>query len=102
MTRRELATRIGKLTGLTAAQAARVLEVLPDVVATELAEHGQMHWRGLGTFTVRTYPARKIHNPATGRTIALAARKSVGFKPAHRLRTLLGPRHRRRGRTVVA
>lgn len=91
MTRRALAARIAKLSGVTVQQAAQVLEVLPSVVAAELAASDQMHWRGMGSFAVRTYPARRIHNPATGQTIELPARRSVTFKPSVRLRSKLKP-----------
>lgn len=96
MTRRALAARIAKLSGVTVHQAAQVLEVLPAVVAAELTASGQLHWRGMGSFAVRAYPARKIHNPATGKTIELPARNSVTFKPSTRIRSRLKPPRTRR------
>lgn len=91
MTRRTLAARIAALANLTGDQVARVLGALPIVLATELAATGKMHWRGLGSFAVRTYPPRRIHNPATGQTIELPSRTSITFKPSPRLRSKLKP-----------
>jgi nucleoid DNA-binding protein len=86
VTRRTLAARIATQAGLSAQQAAQVLEVLPAIVAAELAATGKMHWRGMGSFAVRTYAARRIHNPATGSTTTLPARRSISFKPSNKLR----------------
>lgn len=91
MNRRIFATRIAKTVGHPAAAIAAVLDVAVAVLASELATGGRFEWRGLGTFTVRSYPARKIHNPATGKTITLPARRSVAFKPSSQLRSKLKP-----------
>jgi nucleoid DNA-binding protein len=86
VTRRALAARLAKLAGLTVDQAVRFLGAVPTVLAAELAASGKLHWRGLGSFAVRTYPPRKIHNPATGKTIELPGRTAVAFKSSPRLR----------------
>lgn len=93
MTRRALAARIATLAGLTAQQASQVLEVIPAVVAAELLATGKLHWRGMGSFTVRTYAARRIHNPATGLTTTLPTRRSISFKPSDKLRAGLTAKH---------
>jgi nucleoid DNA-binding protein len=102
VTRRVLAARLAAATGLSARQAAQVLAAVPALLADELAATGQLHWRGLGTFTVRTYPARRIHVPATRKTISLPARKSVAYKPSRTVRERLAkpsPRPSRRRST---
>lgn len=86
MNRRTFAARIAKQTGHPANALEAILEAAIAVLAGELAKEGRFEWRGFGTFTVRTYPARKIHNPATGKTIALPARKSVTYKPSRKVR----------------
>lgn len=91
MNRRTFAAQIGKKTGHPANAIAAVLEAAIAVLAGELAKTGRFAWRDFGTFTVRTYPARKIHNPATGQTIELSARRSVTFKPSARLRSQVKP-----------
>jgi DNA-binding protein HU-beta len=57
----------------------------------ELLRRGRVEYRGLGSFTVETYPPRKIHNPATGKTIELPARKLARFKPSNSLTAKLNP-----------
>jgi len=86
VTRRALAARLAKAADLTVDQAARFLGAIPTILAAELAVSGKLHWRGLGSFAVRTYPPRKIHNPATGETIDLPSRTTVSFKASGQLR----------------
>ena len=44
---------------------------------------------GFGTFLVRNRKARKGRNPQTGAEIQIKASKTVGFKPAPKLKNLL-------------
>lgn len=98
MIRRVFASRIAKATGHPATAVDAILEAAVTVLTAELGVAGRFEWRGLGTFTVRTYPARKIHVPATGKTLALPARRSVTFKPSARIRSQLQPPPARRRR----
>ena len=91
MNRRVFASRIAEKTDHSAAAINVILEAAIAVLADELVKVGRFEWRGLGTFAIRTYPARKIHNPATGQTIELPGRKSIAFKPSTRLRSNLKP-----------
>lgn len=95
---RQLAARIAAKTDVPAATITVVLQAAAAALVDEVASVGRFEWRGLGTFTVRTYPGRKIHNPATGQTITLPARRSVAFKPSTRLRSKLKPPTARPGR----
>ena len=63
----------------------QIIQATMDRFAAELARTGRLEYRDLGTFTVETYPPRKIHIPATGETKKLPARKLVRFKPSRRL-----------------
>lgn len=96
MNRRSFASRIAEKTGHPASAIEAILVEAIAALAGELAKVGRFEWRGFGTFAVRTYPSRKIHNPATGQTITIPSRKSVAFKPSARLRTKLGPQPRSR------
>lgn len=88
MKRRVFASRIAEQTdhSVPATAIDAILEAAIAVLASELVKVGRFEWRGFGTFTVRTYPARKIHNPATGKTIALPERKSITYKPGRKVR----------------
>lgn len=91
MNRRTFASRIAAQTAHPANAVESILEAAISVLAGELAQAGRFAWRGFGTFTVRTYLARQIHNPATGQTIELPPRRSVTFKPSQSLRLQLKP-----------
>lgn len=92
MIRRELAAAVSDKLGLPAGTVHRVLDTALALLVDQLLKTGRLEWRGLGTFTIRTYPPRQIHNPATGKTIKLPARSSVTFKPSTRIRARLKPR----------
>jgi nucleoid DNA-binding protein len=96
VTRRELAARLAKKTGLSARTAAQVLATLVDLVVEELARASRLEWRRLGTFAMRRYPARKIHVPATGQTRELPERAGVTFKPSRLLLSRLQTRRPQR------
>ncbi|MGB3121817.1 MAG: HU family DNA-binding protein [Verrucomicrobiales bacterium] len=98
MNRRTFASRIAAQTAHPANAVESILEAAISVLAGELAQSGRFAWRGLGTFTVRSYAARQIHNPATGATLTLPARRSVSFKPSSKLRGPLGKPRRTRAK----
>lgn len=86
MTKRELAAAIAaNFPDVPAVQVEKIIQATMDYFAAELAQAGRLEYRDLGTFTVESYKPRQIHNPATGGTIELPARKLVRFKPSHRL-----------------
>ena len=89
MQRRDLDNRVGEKLDLAATTVGQVLDTALELLVDELVRSSRLEWRGLGTFTVRTYPARKIHNPATGKTITLPERKSVTYKPSRNVRSRL-------------
>jgi len=92
MTKRQLATLLAEKTGYSAVLVSHVVQAAMDTLTDVLVQSGRLEWRDLGTFKVKTYPARAIHNPATGETITLAPRQWVGFRPAKKIRSrLTGP-----------
>lgn len=99
MIRRELTTAVAEKLDITASMVGQVLDVALELLLDELVRTGRLEWRGFGTFSVRTYPARQIHNPATGHTIDLPARRAVAFKPGTRLRSKLKPTPRAKRRS---
>lgn len=98
MIRRELTTAVAEKLDVTASTVGQVLDVALELLLDDLVRTGRLEWRGFGTFSVRTYPARQIHNPATGHTIDLPSRRSVAFKPGARLRSKLKPARISKGR----
>lgn len=86
MRKRELAAAIAAhFPDLPAVQVEQIIQATMNHIAAELAKTGRLEYRDLGVFTVESYKPRKNHNPATGGTIELPARKLVRFKPSRRL-----------------
>jgi nucleoid DNA-binding protein len=88
---RDITRDVGDKLDLPATTVARVLDATLALVLEHLVREGRVDWRGFGTFSVRAYPGRKIHNPATGKTITLPPRRSIAFKPSKVLRSRLKP-----------
>jgi nucleoid DNA-binding protein len=77
LTQTQLATAVADRTGLSKAEAKRVLEALEDVVLEEIGNAEKVRIGGLVQLTVRVKPAqksRKGRNPATGEEITIAAK----------------------------
>ena len=53
-----------------------------EVAKEELKNDGKISLVGFGTIGTTVRPARKGHNPKTGTSIKIAAKKVVKFKPA--------------------
>jgi DNA-binding protein HU-beta len=66
-----------------------IVEQVFGVVGSTLKKEGRFAFADLGTFTVTERAARKGRNPATGEAIKIKASKSVRFKPAPALKTLV-------------
>ena len=99
MNTRAFTARIAERTNLFASTVEQVLIEALAELRQELVKTGRFEWRGLGTFTVRSYPARQIHNPSTGAIATLPARRSVAFKPSQKIRVLLTPPRPKRTKT---
>lgn len=102
---RDITSRVGDKLDLPATTVGQVLDTTLELLFEDLVRTGRLEWRGFGTFTVRSYPARRIHNPSTHQVVSLPERKSITFKPSTNLRARLKlkktSRHttiRRRGR----
>lgn len=74
---------------LSKVKAKQIVEQVFGVVGTTLKKEGRFSFSDLGTFTVTERAARKGRNPATGEAIKIKASKSVRFKPAPALKTLV-------------
>lgn len=52
---------------------------LTDIIYM-LKRYGQVRILGLGSFTVRKIPAKKMYNSIVGKDITIKARKRIGFR----------------------
>lgn len=81
MNKSELINAMAEKAGLTKVQAKNALEALMDATEDTLKKGGKLSLIGFGTFSVADRKARTGHNPATGKSIKIPAKKVVKFKP---------------------
>ena len=82
MNKVELINAVAEKVGMTKVDARKALDALMDVTKEELKKGGKVALVGFGTINVNERPARQGRNPRTGKTIKIAAKKVVRFKPA--------------------
>ncbi len=75
--------------GITAGQAAGVVDAAFDVTIGELAAGRDVAIAGFGKFSVTERAAREGRNPATGETIQIAASRAAKFSAAAALKARL-------------
>lgn len=85
MNKVELISAIAEKAGMTKVDAKKALEAMVEVAKAELNNDGKIALVGFGTMAVTERPARKGHNPKTGKAINIPAKKVVKFKPAANL-----------------
>lgn len=67
---------------MTKVDARKAIDAVLEVSKKELKKGGKIALVGFGTLGVVNRPARQGRNPRTGKTIKIAAKKVVRFKPA--------------------
>ncbi len=75
--------------GMTKKAAGELVDTLFATVAKTIKKEGRFFYPGFGTWTVRARKARMGRNPQTGAAIKIKASKTVGFKPAPKLKSVL-------------
>ncbi len=91
MTKSQLIEEIRGAKGieLTKKQTELVLNAVFEAVRNAVKKDKRFSFPGFGTFTVRQRKARKGRNPRTGAAITIKPSKTVGFKPAPKLKSVL-------------
>ena len=89
MTKTELINQVAEKSGLTKKDSAVVVEAFQDAVAEALTAGDGLTLTGFGSFVVSERDAREGRNPKTGEKMAIAASKSVKFKPGKLLKDAL-------------
>ena len=82
MNKVELINAVAENAGMTKVDARKAIDAIMDVTKAELKKDGKIALVGFGTLSVTKRPARQGRNPSTGKTIKIAAKKVVKFKPA--------------------
>lgn len=88
MTKADLIEGVAQITS-TKKQAGEIVDTILDMISKSLKKDDPVALFGFGTFTVSKRKARKGRNPQTGEAIKIAAKKSVKFKMAKGLSTLM-------------
>ena len=86
MNKQELITAISIKANLSKKDATAALTALTDVITEALKAEGKLVVPGLGTFEVKQHAARTGHNPRTGETVEISAKKVPAFKAATALK----------------
>ncbi len=92
MTKAELIDRVceqNSKRGLSKTACEQLIDSVFENMADCICKEKRFTFPGFGTFTVRKRKARKGRNPQTGQEITIAASKTVGFRPAPKLKTAL-------------
>jgi DNA-binding protein HU-beta len=82
MNKIELIAAVAEEAGMTKVDARKAIDAVLEVSKKELKKGGKIALVGFGTMGVINRPARQGRNPRTGKTIKIAAKKVVRFKPA--------------------
>jgi DNA-binding protein HU-beta len=82
MNKLELIDAVAEKAGMTKVDARKAIDAILEVTKKELKEDGKVALVGFGTIGVTKRPARQGRNPRTGKTIKIAEKKVVRFKPA--------------------
>ena len=85
MNKGDLINSVADAVGLTKAQAGEAVNAVLDSIEKSLKKKDKVSLIGFGTYSVNRRPAREGRNPATGKTIKIAAKNVVKFKPGKAL-----------------
>lgn len=85
MNKGELINKVAESAGLTQAQAKSAVNTVLDSIGESLSSGDKVTLIGFGTFSVTHRAERQGRNPATGKTITIAAKSNVKFKPGKEL-----------------
>jgi DNA-binding protein HU-beta len=86
MNKTELTEQIAQRSGVSGAEAGRVLEATLQSIETALAGGEEVTITGFGKFSVAERAARQGVNPATGEPMAIAASRAPRFSAGAKLK----------------
>ena len=86
MNKQQLVENLMSKTEMTKAAANKFVDAFVETVSDTLAKGDSIQLIGFGTFEVRERNARTGHNPHTGKTINISARKTPAFKAGKALK----------------
>jgi DNA-binding protein HU-beta len=85
----DMVDRIAELTGMPKTRVAMCYDTLFELMGEALSKGDKVAVPNFGTFQISERPSRQGRNPATGKTITIAASKTVRFKVSKTLKDQL-------------
>ncbi len=85
MNKGDLINHVADAAGITKGQASEAVNAVFGGIENTLKAGDKASLIGFGTFSVNHRPARDGRNPSTGKTIKIAAKNVVKFKPGKAL-----------------
>jgi DNA-binding protein HU-beta len=89
MNKTELIAAVAEKAELSKKDAEKAINAVVSTIVDALKADEKVSIVGFGAFEAKTRPARKGHNPATGKEIEIAATKSASFKAGKALKDAL-------------
>lgn len=89
ITKADLLDRVAGSSGVSKADAERVLDSFFGTVVSAAKSGEEIGWPGFGKFGASHRAARTGRNPQTGATIKIAAANGLKFSPSSTLKTAL-------------
>ncbi|MGO9266544.1 MAG: HU family DNA-binding protein [Candidatus Binataceae bacterium] len=86
MTKAEMIDAVAKSARLPKETVARIVELTFDQIARAIRKDKRFWVPGFGTFSVRRHKARRGFNPRTNTPMVIPAARTVGFRPAPKLK----------------
>ncbi len=86
LTKNEIVNMLYDHIGIPKTECLNLVESVFEIIKDELGKGNPVKISGLGKWTVKSKKERRGRNPQTGKSITIAARKVVMFKPSPVLR----------------
>ncbi len=87
VTRKELAEVVAAKLGYPLSTCSDIVDRLFNTMKASMLDGSSIKLVHFGTFSVRDKKTRKGRNPRTGKTITIAERQIVSFRPSKQLRS---------------
>lgn len=91
MTKADLLAAVAAKTGVSSAEADRVIQSFVDLVVESAKSGDKVSWPGFGSFSTSQRQARTGRNPRTGEPVQIAASTTMKFSPSSTLKAALNP-----------
>ncbi len=91
MTKADMVELVYEQIGVSKREAARIVEMIFDVIKETLERGENVKISGFGSFNIQHKKPRRGRNPQTGEEITISARRVLSFKVSNVLREQLNP-----------